>query len=40
MLDLCDNCEIREAEIFQEEGKYCVDCWQEKTLPKIESLSS
>jgi hypothetical protein len=35
MLDLCDRCEIKEAEIFQYEGKYCVVCWQEKTLPKI-----
>ena len=33
MLELCDKCEIRQAEIFQAEGNYCVDCWQSVTSP-------
>jgi hypothetical protein len=30
----CDVCD-REAFIFQEEGNFCLDCWQERTEPDI-----
>jgi hypothetical protein len=30
---LCDNCRYRAAEIFQVNGDYCLDCWQEKHIP-------
>jgi hypothetical protein len=29
----CDICEIRLASIFQEDGNYCLECWQERTHP-------
>lgn len=31
------TCEIcgQEAAIFQEEGNYCLNCWQERTEPVI-----
>jgi len=35
MLELCDKCEINQAEIFQSEGSFCLRCWQENTLPKV-----
>jgi hypothetical protein len=25
---VCDQCEVRIAEIFQTNGEYCLDCWQ------------
>jgi hypothetical protein len=31
---LCDACGD-EASIFQEEGNFCLDCWQERTEPYI-----
>jgi hypothetical protein len=27
----CDNCKSGEAEIFQVNGDYCLQCWQELT---------
>jgi hypothetical protein len=30
----CDACG-QEASIFQEEGNFCLDCWQERTEPYI-----
>ncbi|HJS82353.1 MAG TPA: hypothetical protein VJ742_05900 [Nitrososphaera sp.] len=30
----CDMCGL-EASIFQEEGNFCLDCWQERTEPDI-----
>jgi len=29
----CNNCKIKLAKIFQEEGDYCLECWQERTYP-------
>ena len=29
----CDSCKIKLAKIFQEEGDYCLECWQERTYP-------
>jgi hypothetical protein len=31
----CDICKIRLASIFQEEGNYCLECWQERTHPLL-----
>ena len=31
----CDNCKERLAEIFQVNGDYCLECWQELTYPDI-----
>lgn len=31
---LCDVCGL-EASIFQEEGNFCLDCWQDRTEPYI-----
>ena len=31
----CAICRKGEAAIFQAEGDYCVNCWQEMTHPKI-----
>jgi hypothetical protein len=30
---LCNSCKIKLAKIFQEEGDYCLECWQERTYP-------
>jgi hypothetical protein len=30
----CDMCG-QEAFIFQEEGNFCLNCWQERTEPRI-----
>ena len=30
---ICQHCKTRMAEIFQESGDYCINCWQEKTYP-------
>jgi hypothetical protein len=30
----CDVCD-EEAFIFQEEGNFCLNCWQERTEPDI-----
>ena len=34
---LCNNCKTRFAKIFQEDGDYCLKCWQERTHPYIAS---
>jgi hypothetical protein len=31
----CKRCKATLAEIFQESGDYCLDCWQEKTCPDV-----
>ncbi|MFY9797967.1 MAG: hypothetical protein WCC17_21095 [Candidatus Nitrosopolaris sp.] len=31
----CDICKIRLASIFQQEGNYCLECWQERTHPSL-----
>ncbi|MBV9666943.1 MAG: hypothetical protein JO327_02305 [Nitrososphaeraceae archaeon] len=31
----CDRCKDRLAEIFQVNGDYCLDCWQELTYPVV-----
>jgi hypothetical protein len=28
-------CKIMSARIFQEEGNYCLECWQERTHPSL-----
>jgi hypothetical protein len=30
----CDLCG-QEAAIFQEEGNFCLQCWQERTEPRV-----
>jgi hypothetical protein len=30
----CDICG-QEAFVFQEEGNFCLDCWQERTEPNV-----
>ncbi|MGI0026165.1 MAG: hypothetical protein ACREA4_13600 [Nitrososphaera sp.] len=30
----CNSCD-RRAEIFQAEGEYCLQCWQEVTHPNV-----
>ena len=37
VLDLCNRCEIKQAEIFQDDGNYCLECWQDVIYPRIES---
>ena len=32
---VCQHCKARTAEIFQESGDYCLNCWQEKTCPVV-----
>jgi hypothetical protein len=31
----CDNCHDKAADIFQVEGDYCLDCWQNLTHPNL-----
>ena len=31
----CNNCKSKIAEIFQYNGDYCVECWQDYTHPNI-----
>ncbi|MFL6481062.1 MAG: hypothetical protein ACJ71D_08550 [Nitrososphaera sp.] len=31
----CVTCGENEAVIFQAEGEFCLDCWQEMTHPKV-----
>jgi hypothetical protein len=33
--DLCQGCQEKEAEIFQDNGDYCLECWQDITHPHI-----
>jgi len=32
---LCNKCQANIAEIFQESGEFCLDCWQERTNPNL-----
>jgi hypothetical protein len=32
---MCVACRENEAAIFQAEGEFCLDCWQEITHPKV-----
>ena len=32
---ICQRCETKMAEVFQESGDYCLNCWQEKTCPVV-----
>jgi hypothetical protein len=29
----CNICDDKPADIFQIEGDYCLDCWQNRTYP-------
>ena len=29
----CDSCGVNQVDIYQDEGNYCVDCWQNRTYP-------
>jgi len=29
----CQSCKDEPAEIFQEDGDYCLECWQERAYP-------
>jgi len=31
----CNNCKSKVAEIFQFNGDYCLECWQDYTHPNI-----
>jgi hypothetical protein len=31
----CNHCEENLAEIFQDNGDYCLECWQDLTYPKL-----
>ena len=31
----CNSCGIKYAEIYQDEGNYCIGCWQEQTHPNL-----
>jgi hypothetical protein len=31
----CQLCENADAEIFQVDGDYCLECWQEKTHTSV-----
>jgi len=33
---VCDSCDA-EAFIFQDEGNFCLGCWQERTEPQVQS---
>jgi hypothetical protein len=32
---MCDVCNNQEALIFQDEGNFCLNCWQDRTEPHI-----
>jgi hypothetical protein len=32
---ICNHCRINVAEIFQESGEFCLDCWQDRTNPNL-----
>jgi len=34
-LSWCSICDDKHADIFQEEGDYCLDCWQKRTYPNL-----
>jgi hypothetical protein len=31
----CNQCKTNQVEIIQESGEFCLDCWQERTLPDV-----
>ncbi len=31
----CDLCNKEEALIFQNEGNFCITCWQDRTYPDV-----
>jgi hypothetical protein len=31
----CNRCQTKIAEIFQDEGDFCLNYWQERTYPNI-----
>jgi len=31
----CNRCKDRLSEIFQVNGDYCLECWQELTRPEV-----
>ena len=31
----CISCDDNPADIFQDEGNYCLDCWQKRTYPNL-----
>jgi len=34
-VSICKVCNNKSADIFQDEGEYCLDCWQKKTYPNL-----
>ena len=34
-LPYCNNCKESLAEIFQDNGDYCLECWQDLTYTKL-----
>ena len=40
MLDLCKRCEIKQADIFHDDGNYCCECWQELTHTEVSVTES
>jgi len=32
---VCKHCKKNPAEIFQDNGDYCLHCWQEITCPNV-----
>jgi hypothetical protein len=31
----CDHCKNKVSEIYQDNGDYCLECWQKLTCPKV-----
>jgi len=31
----CDSCGVKWVDIYQDEGNYCMDCWQNRTYPNM-----
>jgi hypothetical protein len=31
---VCQSCNDKAAEIFQEDGDYCLECWQKQAIPR------
>ena len=34
-ITICNHCKTNQAEIFQDNGDYCIHCWQEITCPNV-----
>ena len=34
-ITICVHCKTNLAEIFQDNGDYCIQCWQEITFPNV-----